>query len=88
MEEVLQREMKGVMNIRNRMIYLRLGASILLIIFGFWKLNQFFAPKVGPIGNGPSDLLVVTVWVLFGITMVLGFGGTIYFTYLIIKKKD
>jgi len=72
----------------NRMIYVRLAASILLIIFGFWRLNQFYAPKVGPIGNGPSDLLVITVWVLFAISMILGFGGVIYFTYLIIKKKD
>ena len=70
------------------MIYVRLAASILLIIFGFWRLNQFYAPKVGPIGNGPSDLLVITVWVLFAISMILGFGGVIYFTYLIIKKKD
>lgn len=58
-----------------------------MIIVAFWKLNQLYAPKVGPIGNGPSDTIVAMVWVLFGISMILGFGGVIYFTYSIIKKR-
>jgi hypothetical protein len=76
-----------VINIKKNNYYVKLGASILMIIVAFWKLNQFYAPKVGPIGNSPSDSVVVMVWVLFGISMILGFGGVIYFTYSIIKKR-
>ncbi|PWV94465.1 hypothetical protein DFQ01_13030 [Paenibacillus cellulosilyticus] len=62
-------------------------ASIFLVFYGIWKKNKFFEPKVGPVGNGLSDELVKTVWILFGISMVLGIGGIIYFTYAMFKKK-
>lgn len=61
--------------------------SLFLICYGIWKLNRFFAPKIGPVGNGPSELLVNIVWVLFSITMLLGIGGAIYFIYSMFKKK-
>lgn len=59
-----------------------------MIIVAFWKLNQFYAPKVGPIGNGLSSSVEAMIWVLFGISMILGIGGVIYFTYSIIKRDD
>ncbi|MBP1930820.1 hypothetical protein [Ammoniphilus resinae] len=67
--------------------YVNLAASILFIIYSFWKLHHFFAPKVGPIGNGPSDLQVNIIWVLFSLSMILGFGVLFYSVYCIFKNK-
>lgn len=67
--------------------YAGLIVSLFLIGYGIWKLNRFFAPKVGPVGNGPSETLINVVWILFSMTMILGIGGAIYFTYSIFKKK-
>ena len=64
-----------------------LTVSFLLIGYGLWELNNFFKPKVGPIGNGPSDTIINLVWITFGINMVLGLGGVIYFAYALLKKK-
>ena len=75
---------RGVINLRYLM---GLTVSFLLIIYGFWKLNNFFEPKVGPVGNGPSDTIINLVWIIFSANMLLGFGGIVFFTYLIFKKK-
>lgn len=61
-------------------------SSLILIIYAFVKFDRLLGPKVGPVGNGLSDSLVTTVWVLFTISLVLGFGGLIYYTYLMIKR--
>lgn len=74
-------------HMKKKNYYVGLIASIYLIIYAILKLNQFFAPKVGPVGNGPSDTVVAVVWVLFGISMILGLSGVIYFSYSIIKTK-
>ncbi|URN93005.1 MAG: hypothetical protein NAG76_14270 [Candidatus Pristimantibacillus lignocellulolyticus] len=74
-------------NIKQRKI-VGLFASIFLIFYGIWKLNRFFEPKVGPVGNGPSDTLVGIVWLLFGTSMILGVGGVIYFSYSINKRNN
>jgi len=68
--------------------YVNLTASILFLMYSFWKLHYFFAPKVGPIGNGLSHLQVQIIWVLFGLSMVLGFGVLIYSIYCILKNKQ
>lgn len=68
--------------------YVGLFASILLILYGIWKLNNFFEPKVGPVGNGLSNTDVKIVWILFWISMILGVGGVIYFSYSIFKRID
>lgn len=57
--------------------YVGLFASIFLILYGIWKLNNFFEPKVGPVGNGLSNTDVKIVWILFGISMILGVGGEV-----------
>lgn len=76
----------GVSNIKQKH-FVGLFGSIFLILYGIWKLNHFFEPKVGPVGNGLSDTDVKIVWILFGISMVLGVGGVIYFSYSLLKKK-
>lgn len=72
--------------LRKRKYYSGLIASIFLICYAFWKLNRFYEPKVGPIGSGPSDTVEAWIWILFGISMILGFGGVIYFAYSILKR--
>ncbi len=89
MTELLQFQYgwKGVSNIKQKKL-VGLFASIFLTFYGIWKLNNFFEPKVGPVGNGPSDTVVEIVWILFGISMILGVGGVIYFSYSIFKRND
>lgn len=79
--------MEGASNIKQKN-FVGLFASIFLIFYGIWKLNKFFEPKVGPVGNGPSDTIVQIVWILFGTSMILGVGGVIYFSYSIFKRND
>lgn len=66
--------------------YIGFIVSIFIIIYGIWRLNNFFAPKVGPIGNGPSDTIINIIWILFVINMMVGVGGAIYFAYNIFRK--
>jgi len=54
----------------------------------FIKLTHFFEPKVGPVGNGLSDTNVKIVWILFGISLISGVGGVIYFSYFIFNRND
>jgi len=61
--------------------------SMGFILYGLWKLYHFFEPKIGPVGNGPSDTLVTVVWVLFSINMMLGATGVFYFCYRILSYK-
>ena len=67
--------------------YVGLIVSIFMIFFGIWKLYNFFAPTVGPIGNGPTVTIIYFVWILFIINMIVGVGGVIYFAYSIFRKK-
>jgi hypothetical protein len=66
-----------------RSIFLFLLAAFLLTR----TLHHFFAPRVGPIGNGPSEGLVWTVWGLFTLSMILGFGTLFHSIYWIVKEK-
>jgi len=45
-------------------------------------------PKVGAVGNGPNDTLMRIKSILFGITMILGVGGVIFFSYSIFNRND
>ncbi|MFM1650671.1 hypothetical protein ACI7RC_01065 [Brevibacillus sp. B_LB10_24] len=67
--------------------YVNAVIAILFIIYSFWKLHRFFAPRVGPIGNGPSEELVWTVWGLFALSMILGFGTLFHSIFRIVKEK-
>lgn len=67
--------------------YVNLVAAIFFLAYSFWKLDHFFAPKVGPIGNGPSQGIVITIWILFSISMIVGLGILFHSIYRIIKQN-
>ncbi|WP_134703479.1 hypothetical protein [Ammoniphilus sp. YIM 78166] len=67
--------------------YINLVAAIFFLAYSFWKLHHFFAPKVGPIGNGPSQAVVITIWILFVISMIVGQGILTHSIYIILKQS-
>lgn len=71
----------------NKKHFMGLTVSIILIIYSAWMLYKFYEPKVGPVGHGPSLAVVIIAWILFGISLILGTVGIIYFLIQIVKKK-
>ncbi len=67
--------------------YINLVAAIFFLAYSFWKLHHFFAPKTGPIGNGPSQGVVITIWILFAISLIVGLGILIHSICNIIKQN-
>lgn len=67
--------------------YIMLAGSIILIILSFVYLNRLYAPKIGPIGNGPSEQLILYVWITFIVTLVTGIMYLIRSIIMIVKSK-
>jgi hypothetical protein len=75
----------NTLKIRN---YFGLLVSIVILVYAFVKKSGIpVTPRVGPVGNPPDDAVITAMWVLFGVSMVLGISGIIFFTYSLLKKK-
>lgn len=58
--------------------YVALFASISYILLTVWELYYAYAPKVGPIGNGPNEQ---RIWFDFVISMI---GGACFITLTVL----
>lgn len=63
--------------------YIVLIATLFYILIAVWKLYYAYAPKIGPIGNGPNEQ---KIWLDFALSMI---GGAFFIGLTILMfRKD
>ncbi|WP_442600132.1 hypothetical protein [Neobacillus sp. D3-1R] len=67
--------------------YILMFSALIYMGISTYQLYYAYAPKVGPIGNGLTDKMVIIIWTQFIIFMIGGLSFSTLSIFMFIKDR-